>query len=386
MSLTVAHSFPVWLPQTQTWLYNQVRFLPAEVTSHIICKEVQNEDQFGLPNIHALSGPSSRFTRISTRLFRHVDYHLFVRRMCRRLEPDILHSHFGPVGWKNYIFLRIPPASRLEKIKRVVTFYGQDVDHLPKINPAWRKRYRDMFGQADLVLCEGSVMAGKVEALGCAAERIRVHHLGVDLKSLPFEPRTRKDGEPFRVLMAAAFRPKKGFLYGLRALEQVSQHHDVALTLVGDTTGDSVSEVEKQKIIDFLRGSPLRDRVRLTGFMTARDLYEEARSHHIYLAPSVTADDGDNEGGAPVSLIEMAATGMPVVSSRHCDIPGIVIDGRTGLLADERNVGGLATCLTQLMSRPESWLDIARNAREHIEAHYNAATQGERLYKLYESL
>jgi colanic acid/amylovoran biosynthesis glycosyltransferase len=386
MSVTVAHSFPVWLPQTQTWLYNQVRFLPPQATSHIICKEVQHLDQFGLPNIHALSGTSSRYSRISTRLFRHLDYHLFVRHMCRRLAPDILHSHFGPVGWKNHLVLRLPPASIPDRIKRVVTFYGQDVDHLPQSNPAWRNRYRDMFGRTDLVLCEGSVMASKVEALGCPPERIRVHHLGVDLDSLPYSPRAARGGEPFRVLMAAAFRPKKGFLYGLRALEQVSQRFDIEVTLVGDATGDGVSVREKQKILDFLNNSSLGKLTRLTGFMTARQLYDEARSHQIYLAPSITADDGDNEGGVPVSLIEMAATGMPVVSSRHCDIPEVVIDGRTGLLADERDAEGLATCLSQLMSHPGSWEAMTRNAREHIEAQYNAAIQGERLYKLYELL
>ncbi len=384
MTLTVAHSFPVWLPQTQTWLYNQVRFLPPGATSHILCKEVQHMEQFHLPNIHSLSGASSRLTRLSTHLFRHMDYHLFVRHMCLKLEPDVLHSHFGPVGWKNHLVARLLPSTRLEKIRRVVTFYGQDVDHLPKTNPVWRKRYRDMFERTDLVLCEGSVMAGKVEALGCPSDRIRIHHLGVDLGSIPFEPRVKKSGEPFRVLMAAAFRPKKGFIYGLKALELVSRKFELEVTLVGDATDDAESAREKQKILDFLQGSQLGERVKLTGFLAVKGLYEAARSHHIYLAPSVAADDGDNEGGAPVSLIEMAASGMPVVSSRHCDIPEIIRNGHSGLLADERDVAGLARCLGSLMDDPGSWKSLAQNARTHIEENYNAATQGEALYKLYE--
>ncbi len=393
MSLTVAHSFPVWLPQTQTWLYNQVRFLPDDVISHILCKETQHQDQFHLPNIHSLTGPSSRFSRLTTRLFRHVDYHLFVRYKCHRLKPGILHSHFGPVGWKNHRVMRLPPPfrsgksnSRSGKTKQVVTFYGQDVDHLPKVNPAWRTRYRDMFRRVDLVLCEGSFMASKVEALGCPADKLRVHHLGVDLDAIAFQPRTIKGGEPFRVLMAAAFRPKKGFLYGLKALEKVGRHIDLEVTLVGDAIDDPASVREKRQILAFLAQSPLGKRVTLTGFMTAKQLFEIARNHHIYLAPSVTAEDGDSEGGAPVSLIEMAAGGMPVISSNHCDIPEVIQHGHSGLLANERDIDGIASCLEKLISDPASWAAMVLNARAFLEKEYNAVTQGEKLYHLYGTL
>ncbi len=383
MSLTVAHSFPVWLPQTQTWLYNQVRFLPDDVTSHILCKEMQHPDQFHLPNIHSLSGPSSRFTRLTTRLFRHIDYHLFVRYKCNRLEPDILHSHFGPVGWKNHRVMQLLPSSRSWKTRQVVTFYGQDVDHLPKVNPAWKKRYLDMFQRVDLVLCEGSFMAAKVQALGCPAGKLRVHHLGVDMDAIAFQPRTKNDDEPFRVLMAAAFRPKKGFLFGLKALEQVARHVNLEVTLVGDAIDDPASVREKQQILAFLEQSPLGNRVKLTGFMTAKKLFETALAHHIYLAPSVTAEDGDSEGGAPVSLIEMAASGMPVISSNHCDIPEVIRHGHSGLLAEERDIDGIASCLKKLMSDPGSWGTMTQNARTFLEDEYNAVTQGEKLYHLY---
>lgn len=386
MSLSVIHSFPVWLPQTQTWLYQQVRFLPDTITSHIVCKETEHLDQFHLPNIHALSGASSRMSRLSTRLLRHLDYHMYVRLMCRRLAPDIVHSHFGPVGWKNHLVMQLPASSRIRKIKRVVTFYGQDVDYLPRVNPAWNKRYRDMFGHIDMVLCEGPFMAGKVKALGCPADRIRVHHLGVDLDSISFQQRKKQKDEPFRVLMAAALRPKKGFIYGLRALEQVASRYDLEVTLVGDATGDAESIREKERIIQFLKTSPLSNKVKMTGFMSAGQLMETAGKHHIYLAPSVTADAGDSEGGAPISLIEMAASGMPVISSHHCDIPGVIKNGVSGYLAEERDTEGIAKCLQKLMAHPESWTDMTINARKHIENHFDARKQGIALSKLYEMI
>lgn len=386
MPTTVAHSFPVWLPQTQTWLFNQVRFLPESIISHIICKETEHLDQFYLPNIHTLAGSSSRTSAITTRLFRHLDYHYYTRRTCRRIRPDILHSHFGPVGWKNYRMLQMPPVGNLKDIKQVVTFYGRDVDQLPCEHPDWYRRYRDMFEHIDLVLCEGSFMARKVEELGCPPERLRIHHLGVDLQTIAFRPRKKRKNEPFKILMAAAFRPKKGFLYGLQALERLASRYELEVTLVGDTLGDAESDREKERIEAFTGNSQLAGNVTLTGFLTGDQLHKTALEHYIYLAPSITTEDGDSEGGVPVSLIEMAAGGMPVVSSRHCDIPEVIRHGESGLLSNERDVDGLTAHLETLFHHPDSWIDFARKARAHIEEHYDAVKQGEHLSNIYEEV
>ncbi len=32
-NIVAVHSFPVWLPRTQTWMYNQVKYLPDAVES-----------------------------------------------------------------------------------------------------------------------------------------------------------------------------------------------------------------------------------------------------------------------------------------------------------------------------------------------------------------
>ena len=74
----------------------------------------------------------------------------------------------------------------------------------------------------------------------------------------------------------------------------------------------------------------LQSKIRMLGFQPYSVLLEEAYTHHIFLSPSVTASDGDTEGGAPVTLIEMLATGMPIVSTTHCDIPEIICKGPEG--------------------------------------------------------
>lgn len=52
---------------------------------------------------------------------------------------------------------------------------------------------------------------------------------------------------------------------------------------------------------------------------------------HIFLLPSITATDGDQEG-IPEVLMEAMASGLPVISTFHSGIPELVIDGETGFL------------------------------------------------------
>jgi colanic acid/amylovoran biosynthesis glycosyltransferase len=113
---------------------------------------------------------------------------------------------------------------------------------------------------------------------------------------------------------------------------------------------------------------------------------EEAYRHQVFVSPSMTAEDGDTEGGLPVTLIEMAATGMPVVTTNHCDVPELVLSGVTGLQAPERNVDQLAEHLRWLYQNPAKWQSIADAARKRVEAEFDASTQGIRLGQIYQEL
>jgi hypothetical protein len=61
-----------------------------------------------------------------------------------------------------------------------------------------------------------------------------------------------------------------------------------------------------------------------------------------FILSNITALNGDTEGGAPVAILEAQATGLPVISSYHADIPEAVVGGKSALLAPERDVGARA--------------------------------------------
>jgi colanic acid/amylovoran biosynthesis glycosyltransferase len=386
MGLEVIINQHTWLPLTHSWIHTQTACLPPAITAHVICGTTANLDVFHAASIHCdseLSWPrrlgvlAAAAPTLGRKLTRRT---ALMAHVARRYGARLVHSHFGYTGYDS------ADAVRRLGLKHVVTFYGVDMSAMPLVDSRWLERYRYLFAQVDQVLCEGPQMAAGVARLGCPDHKLRVHHLGIRLDQLPFRPRVRQAGEPLKVLIAASFREKKGIPYALEALALVKQETPLEVTIIGDAGTHPKSQAEKARIHATVAKCGLAAHVRFLDYQPWRVLLEQAYRHHVFLSPSVTASDGDSEGGAPVALIEMAATGMPVVSSRHADIPEVIEHGVSGLLAGERNAEELADCLRRLINNPQAWEGLVSAARHRIEREFNAERQGEALAEIYQQV
>jgi len=383
--LVVLHSHPDWLAQTMTWLYNEVHDLPGEIESHIVCRQTRNLEQFHVPNIHSLESLPVWRRRLDRTLQRlHVRRHLgLLTEVARQTRARVLHSHFGNVGYADR------GAARARRLRHVVSFYGRDVSQLPRKRPLWCKRYRALFASADRILSMGDHMTRCLLELGCPPEKLTVHHLGVHVEEFRFVPRNWQPdpGRPLRVLMAAMFREKKGLHYGITALG-IAAGRGVPLeaTVIGAATAGDDDQEEKRRIERAVEASGLGKKIRFPGVRPYAELMRQAYAHDLFMSPSVTAADGDTEGGVALPVIEMSATGMPVVATRHADTPGVITHGESGLLAEERDAGGLADQIVRLYEHPEEWRPMVLAARRHVEAEFNALEQGRRLAAIYRAV
>lgn len=378
----VIHSFPIWLPQTQTWMYTQAKYLPEDIESHIVCEKTENLDQFYLPNIHAIRKKSILNRWLCSKLKRTSYFAplVWLWRMCQKIRPDIVHSHFGPTGWFDSMVVRLTKASH------VVTFYGTDVNMVPTQYPKWRKRYKALFESANLFLCEGPHMAECLIKLGCPIAKVKIQRLGVEVDKIIFKPRKWRPGETIRVLISASFREKKGIPYALEALGQLQKETKLEITIIGDSVPGEKGRKEKEAIFDIIKKFKMQPIIKMLGFQPYAILIEQAYKNHIFISPSVTTSDGDTEGGAPVTIIEMAASGMPIISTRHCDIPEVIDDGVTGLLAPERDVDKIVSHFRWLLENSNSWDAMLILGREKIEKEFDVRTQVEKLSKIYREL
>lgn len=380
--ISVVHSLPTWLPLTSPWLFHQVHKAPKHVVSHIACITKANLDQFDISNLHCLGDHVFRCRwEVMLRKLRIRQHLPFLVDVVRNTNSAVVHSHWGDAAW-----LDMPSVQRT-KAKHVVTFYGKDVNFLPIKNPRWIDRYGELFSHVDAVLCEGPHMAKCIMSLGCHKSKVHVHHLGVEVDRIAFKPRRWTPEEPLRILIAASFREKKGIPLAITALGRLK--HDVKsleITIIGDASADPRSVPEKQRILTAIRENGLVDCVRLMGYQPHAVMFREAYAHHVFLSPSLTAPDGDTEGGAPIALLDMAATGIPIVSSTHCDIPNLIVDGVTGLLAQEGDLENLIEKLQFLVGNPDRWESMALAGRLRVEQEFDVRVQSARLAELYVNL
>ena len=126
---------------------------------------------------------------------------------------------------------------------------------------------------------------------------------------------------------------------------------DAKLVIVGE--GNLEEKLKKQ-------AEPLGDKVQFLGSKTHQELKEIYASADVFVAPSVTAEDGDKEGLGLV-LLEAMASGLPVVGSESGGIPEIVRDGYNGFLVPERDVRQLAEKINLLLSDVDLSAELAQN-------------------------
>lgn len=90
----------------------------------------------------------------------------------------------------------------------------------------------------------------------------------------------------------------------------------------------------------------------------------------------------DNEG-LPVSLMEAAACGVPVVATAVGGVPELVTDGVTGLLAPAGDAEALADALRRLLASSDLRARMSVAARQRAEERFCLATQVDRLLRLW---
>lgn len=380
MSKTVAHSVKSYLFRTGSWIFAQIshlkRYQPLVITTR-----KRNLDIFPVKDIYSLSDLNF-LNRFFQRQYakRTNFYYPFFFKVLKKTRASLLHSHFGNRG-----YFDLALKQKL-KIPQVTTFYGHDVSLLPQ-EERWRKRLGVLFEQCNLILAEGNYMKRTLLELGCPASKVIVQHLGVNLEKIPFIPRRINDHKNIKILIAGTFREKKGITYALEAFAKLtSKYKNIEVTLVGDA-GRSQREIDyKKEITTIISTQKIADKVNYLGFLPYPAFIEEAKNNHIFLSPSIHPSDGETEGGAPVALIEMSAYGMPIVSTFHCDIPEVVVDGESGFLVQEKDTNGLAERLEHLINHPELWESMGKAGRKHVEKEFNIVKQAAKLESIYDSL
>jgi colanic acid/amylovoran biosynthesis glycosyltransferase len=377
------------LPVTQNWIHPQVTLVPG-VSSAVLCTKVVAAAEFplnGTPlwrrelNVPALLVTGPKPFRAVRRLV-NIGARAVASRQARFWKPEIIHAHFGTAGWEHLSLTKALGAPL------ITSFYGFDAWQLPTTNPEWRLRFAQLFACGDLFLVEGPAFRQRLVELGCAAEKVRIQRLGIDVGRLEY--RHRNFAGPLKVVMVGRFAEKKGLVDGLTACAKAAASGiDLNVTIIGDALPEEVDPVgqrNKRKMRRIAQSSEMSNRVYFMGMLPHEETLRIMATQDVFLCPSRHASNGDAEGGFPVVLIEAMALGLLCLGSRHCDIPEAIIDGITGFLFDEGNVEQLTKLITAIARSRECVPPIVTAARTHVENNFNRVSLLPTLGEIYRGI
>lgn len=204
---------------------------------------------------------------------------------------------------------------------------------------------KDKVKRADLIVCISRFHRDLYRELGATDAQMHIVYCGIDLDSIPFQPKPRGGG-PVRILSLGRLVEKKGFAHLIDACAILkSRGLDFRCVIAGDGPLEARLQTQVERL-------GLRAEVEVTGRPVLQEgLAEFFGGGDIYAQPCVWSSDGDVDG-TPRTLMEAMASGLCAVSTRLTGIPDIIGDGEAGLLTEPGDVNALADALDGLIRDP----------------------------------
>ena len=258
--------------------------------------------------------------------------------------PSLLHVHFGVNAVEAW------PIAKALNLPMLVTLHGFDIN----IDRDWWEagyggrrmrsypaRLLKLAKQPRIrFLAVSDSIRHRATAYGIPENKICVRRIGIDCTK--FMPRGRPIAErEGRVLFVGRLEEKKGCEYLIRAFTKVQQAVPEAVLIV---VGEGRLRDNLQKL-----SLKLGVHAHFRGSLSNLEVQQELCSARVFCLPSIRATNGDAEG-LPIALLEAQASGVPVVTSSHGGQMEAICDGVSGFAVAQRDVHGLATRITTLLT------------------------------------
>jgi colanic acid/amylovoran biosynthesis glycosyltransferase len=262
-------------------------------------------------------------------------------------------AEYGPLG------AGIAPACRFAGIPLVVIFHGFDA-YLHDTLFRYRELYTELFASDALLVAVSQPMRQQLIHLGASPDRIIVNPCGVDpLRFFGARPGTSTP----HFLSIGRFVDKKGPMLTIESFARAHQEESSCrLTMIG--TGPLLPECQMRALALGLNGV-----ITFVGACPHDSVQAHLRRVRAVVQHSIRCPSGDQEG-TPVALIEAQMAGLPVVSTLHAGIPGVVVNGRTGFLVQEGDVDGMAEAMIKLARDPRLAAEMGAAGRAHALKHH----------------
>ena len=272
-------------------------------------------------------------------------------KLLGELKPDVLLCNFGGTG------LRIASIAKHHLIPMVIHFHGYDLSKSLR-DPTYQQSLKSYLQEGGYCVVVNTLQKERLISLGCHADKVKVIPCGVPLEE--FEYRGKEPSpECCKFISVGRFVEKKSPLNVINAFAYCYQKEkNITLDMVGD--GPLLKEA-----IDLAKQKGVSDLIHFHGGLVNTEVQRLLSISSVFLQHSVIAPDGDEEGW-PVGIAEAAATGLPVISTRHGGIPNQVLHGISGFLVDEHDFTSMGRYMAVLAGDIDKRVQYGKASRDHI--------------------
>lgn len=253
--------------------------------------------------------------------------------------------------------------------KYVITGHGGDVTSLNK--GIIKKLKIKCLKKAEKITVVSKALAKEVKKL-CPDAEVEIISMGCDTSKFGkryYEENYFNQNDKKVILFVGRLAEKKGVTYLIDAMKDV----DGKLVIVGD--GPLRDSLKRQ-------AERYGNKIEFWGAKTHEELKIIYASADVFVAPSVTAQDGDKEG-LPTAIMEAMASGLPVVGSDSGGISEIIKDGYNGFRVMEKDIQGLTEKINILLNSNEIRNKFSDNGLKTV-AEKDYKRIAEKYYKLME--
>lgn len=297
--------------------------------------------------LSALFQEAGYFTRLTSphpgRLRRLLDTVITLLSWHNQVDILILMVFSGPA------FVMADISSRLARLigrPLIIWLHGGNLPAFSNQHPQW---VRSVLRRANAIVSPSAYLAAHFT------------HWGFDVRVIPnvleiahYPYRHRNSIEP-RLLWMRTFEDLYHPEMAVEALYNLRQTHPHArLTMAGQEKGSQAA------VKSLVKARGLQEHVRFPGFLSMQGKQHEFQTHDIFL----NTNRVDN---MPVSIIEAAAFGLPVVTTEVGGIPYLLSHEKTALLVPNENSEAMADAVRKLLDRPSLAACLSTNGRALAE-------------------
>ena len=277
-------------------------------------------------------------------------------RVAQKKRATIIHAHWvipgGVIG-----------AAAAGRIPLVISLHGSDV-FVAERHAAARAAARTAFARAGWVTACSEDLRTRAVSFGADRHRSSVVPYGVDSNQFTPDQGARRDGrEMLRIddnvpLVFAIGRlvKKKGFEYLIDAAAMLrSRHPRIQVAIAGE--GDLEPSLRARA-----HAAGLQDTIHFLGVIPHHEVPALLAAADVAAVPSVH-DEAGNVDGLPNTVMEIMASGTPLVATRAGGIGAVATDGTTARLVPERDAAALAAAIGEMLDDEQRAQTIGRAAR-----------------------